>query len=165
MAYGDYENYSRDNSARGYASQADRHMEVDLKCPNCMGERDIDVNNMVLFCPYCDSRQILSDYEMEAYCRLKGITPPVKAAPPVYNNYIPSETIVMREYVPNPQPVYQPQPQPQNGKSNRILWIIGFCCAPQFTIPLWFIVTKGIPTKVKVIVGVILLFIIIGAAT
>ena len=37
MAYGDYETYNRDNSARGYASQADRHMEVDLKCPNCMG--------------------------------------------------------------------------------------------------------------------------------
>ena len=136
MAYGDYETYNR----------------------------DIDVNNMVLVCPYCDSKQILSEYEMEAYCRLKGITPPVKVAPPVYNN-MPNETIVMREYVPTPQPVYQPQPQPQNGKSNRILWIIGFCCAPQFTIPLWFIVTKRIPTKVKVIVGVTLLFIIIGAAT
>ncbi|MBP5267790.1 MAG: hypothetical protein J6Z29_04345 [Ruminococcus sp.] len=162
MAYGDYETYSRDNSARGYASQADRHMEVDLKCPNCMGERDIDVNNMVLFCPYCDSRQILSDYEMEAYCRLKGITPPVKAAPPVYNNYIPSETIVMREYVPNPQPVYQ---EPATNKTLKMLWIIGLIAAPAVTIPLWFIVTKRIQTKVKVIVGIILLFIIIGAAT
>lgn len=105
MAYGDYETYNRDISGgRAYASQADRHMEVDLKCPNCMGERDIDVNNMVLVCPYCDSKQILSEYEMEAYCRLKGITPPVKVAPPVYNN-MPNETIVMREYVPNPQPV------------------------------------------------------------
>lgn len=162
MAYGDYETYNNThNGNRGYASQPDRHMEVDLKCPHCMGERDIDVDSMVLFCPYCDSRQILSEYEMEAYCRLKGIAPPVKAAPPVYNNYVPNETIVMREYVPNEQPVYQPQPQ--NGKSNRILWIIGFCCAPQFTIPLWFIVTKKISTKAKVIVGVILLFIIISA--
>lgn len=36
MAYGDYGTY---NGGGGYASQADRHLEVDLKCPNCMGER------------------------------------------------------------------------------------------------------------------------------
>ncbi|SFC05186.1 hypothetical protein [Ruminococcus albus] len=165
MAYGDYETYNRDNGGRGYASQADRHMEVDIKCPNCMGEREIDINNMVLVCPYCDSKQILSEYEMEAYCRLKGITPPVKAAPPVYNNYVPNETIVMREYVPNPQPSYQPVSQPETNKTQKLLWIIGLFAAPYITIPLWFIVTKRIQTKFKVIVGVILLFIIISAAT
>ncbi len=156
MAYGDYGTY---NGGGGYASQADRHLEVDLKCPNCMGERDIDVNNMVLFCPYCDSKQILSDYEMEAYCRLKGITPPVKAAPPVYNN-VPPETIVMREYVPNVQPVYQPA-----SNSSVLLWVIGFIFAPWLTVPLWFFKTNRISRKTKIIVVSILVLLFIAGAS
>ncbi|ADU21053.1 hypothetical protein [Ruminococcus albus] len=57
MAYGDYGTY---NGGGGYASQADRHLEVDLKCPNCMGERDIDVNNMYLMYSLCISRRAIA---------------------------------------------------------------------------------------------------------
>lgn len=156
MAYGDYGTYN--GSGEGYASQADHNMVVDLKCPNCLGERNIDVNNRILICPFCDSRQILSDYEMEAYCRLKGITPPVKAAPPVNNvDYIP-----MREYIPTQQ-VYQPQPVSNN--NNILLWILGFIFLPYVTVPLWVFKTNRIPKKTKMIIGAIIVFLIIVAAS
>ncbi|EGC03574.1 hypothetical protein [Ruminococcus albus] len=32
---------------------------IDLKCPNCMGNRILDNANMVLKCPYCDSREVI----------------------------------------------------------------------------------------------------------
>ena len=51
--------------------------EIDLKCPNCMGERNIDIANMLLICPYCDNRQVIPPNQIEAYRRLNNQNQPV----------------------------------------------------------------------------------------
>ncbi|WP_294483066.1 hypothetical protein [uncultured Ruminococcus sp.] len=51
-------------------------VEIDLKCPNCMGERNIDTANMLLICPYCDNRQVIPPDQIEAYRRLNNQSQP-----------------------------------------------------------------------------------------
>lgn len=62
-------------------------VHIDLKCPHCMGDRVVDEINMTLHCPYCDSRQLITNQELMSYRRLQGL-----AQQPVYQqqpSYLP----------------------------------------------------------------------------
>ena len=102
-----------------------------------MGERDIDEANMVLVCPYCDSRQVIPANHISAYRRLKGLngSPDQINWQPVNNQ--PNQRV---------QPIYSvPQntnsTNVQNQKKRTWLWVLGWIFI--FPVPLTILLLRN----------------------
>jgi DNA-directed RNA polymerase subunit RPC12/RpoP len=96
-------------------------VEIDLKCPNCMGERNIDTANMLLICPYCDHRQVIPPDQIEAYRRLnnQGQTGMNNQFNPNNNDYYNNQNINGNYYSSNNIPSNIPPQNIQGNYSNN----------------------------------------------
>ncbi len=131
-------------------------VQIDLKCPNCMGERTIDENNMVLVCPYCESRQIIPANQIAAYRRLSGSnnnngyyqthTPYNPSMQQYPNNNNQNWQPINQPVHPNPQPAMSiPQgaynPNYQRPKNRTWLWVLGWIFI--FPVPLTILMLRN----------------------
>lgn len=125
---------------------------IDLKCPNCMGNRILDNANMVLKCPYCDSREVIPAELISDYRRLFGIPEPApqfvqpsqpNSWQPVQQNYPPYYSRPMGV----PQGGYVPYTKPR--KRRTLLWILGWLFI--FPLPLTILLhrSRKLPAAVR----------------
>lgn len=121
---------------------------LDLKCPNCMGERSLDEHNMVLHCPYCDSREIIAPNQLEAYRRLLGISANTtetqySAWRPVNQPAAPVSTPAMTV----PQGNYTACEQPQ--KKKTWLWVLDWIFIFPVPVTILMLRNRNINTVLK----------------